>query len=153
MDKVSSLYPTIQKWSQNIQHLNSELTIFGATNCIVLIGEWNHGSDVPPIHPHPIASQSQMPINCFHLVHVPSAYMEELGFITFSAASHQGAIKMIWLRFLEAAMLSIIVCMIQTRSSYQCANNVTDHTSFNRGRKTNTADGIPRWMQVHLLFQ
>ena len=37
----------------------------------------------------------------FHFINVPSANMEEAGFMTWTAANHQGAIKMVWLQFLE----------------------------------------------------
>lgn len=40
----------------------------------------------------------------FSLAHVPSAYMEEAGFMAYIATSHQGA--MIWFRFWGAVMSS-----------------------------------------------
>ena len=40
---------------------------------------------------------------------VPSTNMEEAGFMTFTSASHQGAIKMMWLHYWAAVMLSIFL--------------------------------------------
>ena len=38
--------------------------------------------------------------NFFTLVHVPSTNMEEAGFMTYTAAHHQGAIETLWLPLL-----------------------------------------------------
>ncbi len=38
-------------------------------------------------------------IRLLRLAHVPVVYMERAGFKTFTAASHQMAIKMFWLHF------------------------------------------------------
>ena len=51
----------------------------------------------------PMASQSQQFIKTsslrklMSLVHIPSANREDAGFITYSAGSHQGVIKTLWL--------------------------------------------------------
>ena len=49
----------------------------------------------------------------FILPHVPFANMEEAGFITFTAVSHQGGIKTIWLHFYGAVMSSIFITLYQ----------------------------------------
>ena len=47
---------------------------------------WTHWS---------FTSHPESPVDlCFSLVHVPSANTEEEGFMTYTAARHQGAIKM-----------------------------------------------------------
>ncbi len=43
------------------------------------------------------------------LAHVPSANMEGAEFMSYTGASHQGAIKMIWLHFWGAVMSSIFI--------------------------------------------
>ena len=42
----------------------------------------------------------KLSLNLFYLmVHVPSSNMDEGGFMTYTAASHQGVIKKLWLHF------------------------------------------------------
>ena len=45
----------------------------------------------------------------FSLAHVASANMEGAGLMTYTAASHQGAIKMFWLHFWGAVKPSIFI--------------------------------------------
>ena len=47
--------------------------------------------------------------NFFSLAHVPSTNMEGAGLMTYTAASHQGVIKMFWLHFWGAVMTSIFI--------------------------------------------
>ena len=54
----------------------------------------------------------------FSLAHVPSTNMERTGLMTYTAASHQGALKMFWLHFWRAVMTSIFIysqCSNQTQ--------------------------------------
>ena len=44
----------------------------------------------------------------FCLGHVPSVNMEEAGFMTYNAASHQGAIETLWLQLYETSSVSTV---------------------------------------------
>ena len=44
----------------------------------------------------------------FTLLHVQSANLEEVTFMTYTAASHQGMIEILWLDFWEAIMSSLL---------------------------------------------
>ena len=68
----------------------------------------------------------------FILGTAPSTGMEEAGCMTFAAASHQGAIKTLWLYFVRPAMSSIFI--------YD--SNVCAHTSTHKHTLTIVPSGV-----------
>ena len=67
------------------------------------------------------------------LVHVPSSNMDEAWFMTYTAASHQGAIKMIWVPFCRAFMASIFINSLWVKYSelYKTKNGEKTYLCIN----------------------
>ena len=68
----------------------------------------------------------------FRLLHVPSINMEEVGFKTYTAASHQAASETLWLHFCRAVISSIVfsfffvfLCFSASNPLHMCYINIT----------------------------
>ena len=68
----------------------------------------------------------------FGFVHVPSTNMQEAGFMIYTTANHQGAIKALWLHFWEAVTSSIFMFSLWSPHNGQ-GSEVRDAVSATSG--------------------
>ena len=71
----------------------------------------------------------------FSLTHVPSTYLVEAGFMTHTAASHQGSNKMIWLHFGSCHVFYLYIAPMKEAAMQPCCPH-TMSTAFGWGLQT-----------------
>ena len=116
------------------------LTSFWALVCTELIILWRHGIKISPLTRSIVSLSSQSHcqllfyycltetifvekvIWCelwlFSFAHVPFNNIEEANFVTYTAASHLGVIKMIWLLFLGSCHIAHLYNLWDTRPTW-----------------------------------